>query len=491
MSLADLPNELVLHLATFLSPMDFVRFSLTSRRIYHLFNNCSSVWRKLLHKDLREPCQIMQSLVEKLLQSGRAITDNEWKLLYLVQKKTLMNWSLNNYKNFVCDYKGELAFDTSGHFLGAFVHFEDPDVRLHKRLVIHWFDEEKYEWRKEEVFIPIKISKKDVLLRVEDVKSDNQRAVIKISTSIPSKRVIICYDFANSGTLWCKKVRFSPMSDTTDSDIVAIHSKSYLVVCKRKVCVQLLMFDMNTGDLVYNYKLVGYKLGHFLQYCPLQNWMAFAVVPHNGFKPTVFTLDIGGKEGMKQLEMLGDPFFENYPLAMLDSQLVLAESTTISVWSLDSRACQYYIQLEHHYCFLTALSFYSKSSVDMVVGAWLGPYLEGHALHVLRVKGTEAKILYYMDRGMIQPASSRISFIGSQPILLARALEKDRVEEQKTLMLIGEKDSKYQPYEWPLVSDLNEVKYMSGAHVGIQVNGSFELLDFLHLDNYILNKSNS
>lgn len=487
----DLPNELILHVASFLPAIDFVRFTLTCRRIFHLFDDNPLEWKRLLSRDLGEPCLKTKLMAEKVLQSGMATTRNDWKLLYMMQKKTLMNWARYNYKKFDCKHKGDLVFHTNGSMLSSFVYFDDPPnanvdpEKSELTLAIHWFDEQTHSWRTGSVVFP---KQRGVvgLVKVEDVKCDSQRAVIKVSTSVSHNRLLVCFEFATSKAKWCGLASYHPIVNPLDSDFVFLYSSKYVIVGRRNTLVVVLMMDALTGVLLQKYVLYDYILGLFLQYCPHQNWLVFAIVPIHGFKPSVLALDLTGKEKLKRLELSGDPFLWSYPLAILESQMVLCESNSFSVWSLDSYTCQHYIQLDHFYSFVTLLLLKSKSEVDMLVGAWLNPYPDGHALHVIRVQGTGATILYSMDRGIIEPSSFMISIIGTQPIILSKSLKKEEGNEEKVLLMIGEKDSKFKQYSLPL--DFSVVKYMSGAHIGINVNGSFVFLDFLQSESYNLNK---
>lgn len=488
MSLEDLPNELIIHLATFLPPLDFVRFTLTSRRIFHLFNDNTLEWKKLLYQDLGEPCQTLEVTVDKLLKSGKALTENKWKLLYLMQKKTLMNWTRNKYHNFTCNQAGDLAFDTSGTTLTTFAHLEES-FQGPPHIVIHVLDESTLEWMREEIYLPGEFLMDLELFRVEDVRCDQKKAVIKVATSIAVKRLLICFDVVLRKPVWGGVAGYFPLLDQDDTDIVNLHSNSYTIVCQRKTCVQVMMFNTETGARIHNYQLSGFRLSLFFQHCPLQKWLAFSISQVGGFRPQVFTLDLTGNEGMRRLDFIGDPFLENYPLAVLDHCAVLCENSSISVWDLDSRRCQYYIHLRNRYCFLSQLLTKSRSKVDMIVGGWLDSYPEGHSLHILKVQDDVATVIYSLDRDVVDPGFSRITFVGMQPILILKSASPKEEDKDKILMMVGRKDTYCQPHYWHRVKSLRDVKYLSVAQVGVSIDGFFKFFDFLHLDNYILNKS--
>jgi len=484
--LLDMPNEVLTHIVTFLPSLDFVRFTLTSKRVFHLFNQNHVEWKRFLHQELGEPCKSLQTMVEKLLISGTALTLNHWKLLFLMQKKTLMNWSSNNYRSFRCSLRGDnLAFDMSANFLGTFAYLKKMGGK--KQLIIHRFDEIKFEWREERITMAGKLLKNATLTKVEDLTCHNQKAIVRISTSISSNRVLVCYDLLASETVWCGVARYVPRINPEDTDIVTFQSNSYVIVCQRNACIQVLMFNTNTGCMIYDFRLTGYRLGPFHEYCSPRSCLAFAITPVNDINPEIFTLDLNGRLGIRQLELLGDPLIENKPLTVLSSEILLYESSTISVWCLETCACKYYIFLKNYYCFMTTLSFESKTKVDMTVGAWLDPHPGGHAFHILKVKETEATVVYSMDPGIIEPAGSKFSYIGQLPILLSKSNVKSQEEtEENIFLMIGQKDFKYAPQYWTAASDLNSIKFMSESHVGIQADGSIEFLDYLQLDRYIL-----
>lgn len=481
----SLPDELVLHLARFLPPIDFVKFSLTSRRIFNLFDNDCVEWRKRLLLDLGDPCPAIQRFADNLLDSGNAITQNRWKLIYLMQTKTLSNWSANRYKRTeprLVDMGKPAKFANEN---GTFAYFLDRSVQGFHQIGLYRMDEFSLQWNYSVVPITKDLLPDEEPVKIDDISCQADKVVIKVACPNGFKRIVICFDVRLCQTIWCTVICYSPINRSSDYDSVVLHEKSYTILCHRKISARILVYNMINGTLTTDFELYGIKVGPFFQYCPLQNWLAFTLISSLGNQPQSFTLDLTLKDEIRPLISGKQKSCWSYPLVVLNSSVVMCDVDGLSSWSLKSCKCECVIPLRFSYFIIKTISVLAMDKLDIVAVGRISPVPKQYILHILRIKDNTSSIMFTLNLSVINPFASWISSLGESPILVTSA-QGDR--EAQLMVVACEKNLDTEPCDWKKISDTGIVKFLTPTCFGMEVNGCIEVRDYLQMEYYTMNR---
>jgi len=482
----DLPDEVIFHLSTFLGPIDFVRFTLTSSHFFNLFENGGVEWKKRLQRDLGMPCPTIQRISRELLESGNAVTQNQWKLTYLMQKKTLTNWSLDNYVKVEPEFMKGAKHIGSATKVGTFAYFLQPNSQGHQQISLHNMDEAKLEWKEEIITVKRKLEFDEVDLRVNDIRFIDDKIMLKVTCSNAYKRLLVCYDSKLGKTLWTTIARYSPYNFPGDYDNVVVSQETYIILCYRKVSARILTFSLKDGELITDFEVYCSTLGRHTQICPLQNWLVFTLFASPDDEPHSYTLNLSVKDDVNPL-LSGKKLSDwSYPIAVLDSSAILCDDDVLTVWSLKTSQCETTIPLNQLYFFVRSISILSMSTIDIVASGWVDSNPEDQILHIFKVKGNSVTVLNILDFGLINSFSTCIGILGESPIIVNVAIEK----ANSKIMTIGcGKNEKSKVLAWKQTSDFTSVKFLAPTCVGILLNSSLEVRDYLQIDYYTLKRN--
>lgn len=96
-TLLDLPNEMLLHLASYLNSKDLLQFSNTCQRLNKFFDIEKKIWKRSLTNSNLQLDHSIHQLVHHIIGSGKSkITQNSHKLYVIMHIRTLHFWINNN-----------------------------------------------------------------------------------------------------------------------------------------------------------------------------------------------------------------------------------------------------------------------------------------------------------------------------------------------------------------------------------------------------------
>lgn len=482
--LLNLPDEILLQVASYLPPVDFVRFSLTSRRLYHLFDSDSLEWKKRFVRDLGKPCPTIQKVGRELLDSGTAITANPWKLNYLMQQRTFRNWSDNNYERYLLKF---LERAESSKFVGktgtfAYLLPTDDDDRF--QMEISEKTDGRLEWKRKVVDVTEDLESDEVPTDIEGMDRKGDKYVFKLTCPSDFKRLLVCYDEKLDKIVWCKVAHYSPLYLATDCDSIMMNEKSYIILCLRTNHAEILIYNLEDGDLVTQLQLEDTRIGMFYQICPHQNFLAFTLMSDE--KPMGFTLDLDFKDDFMALQCGDDMSVSSYPVAVLNSVVVMCENKELIVWSLQTNKCEYTIPLRDTYHLIKYYEILTYEAVDIVAYGWTEGQPGERILHILKIKDDKATVTCAFNLGFVGICSTIIRHLGESPILASTTKTQD-----ETLLLVSTCGIRTtEPYkDWTRFTEVASVGFLTSTCLGLNIGDDFIVHDFLQIDNYTLNKN--
>ncbi len=483
--LEDLPNELIVHLASFLEPVDFVRFTLTSRRFFHLFDDNTTIWKKRFARELGEPCPTLQKLGKKLLDSGKAITDNPWKLFYMMQQRTMTNLALDEYG------EGDLIFPDFSHtsryasLTGTIVFLIPPNDEGQFRIELCTMKESGLEWSKRTIFLDCKLFSNEVPERIDSIVNHGDKYVIKIACADPNKRLIICYDMTLGQIKWCKVALYSMYNFTNEYDNVVMNEKSYIIICWRAESASIFVYDMNDGLLVNSFDIFGTKIGPFFQISPNQNLLIFTLVFVEEEKCRTFSLNLNTREAMRPFLCGNQVSSWSYPLAILNSSAVMCDDDGFSVWSLETSKCEYKIPFKHDYLYINAEKVSSYDKVDIVASAWEKRSDQDRILHMLKIKDASVTLTSSFEMGALGPGATSIGNLGDVPLVTTACFDEDTQSTEITVAAC-EKNTISPERNFSTVPEDAFVCFLTPFTLGIDFGSSFQVRDYLLMDSYTM-----